>query len=92
MSRPAGRSLILFGAGIAAGLGSALIWPGDLHNEPMTWAHRVALGGLVLTAALLVLAAVMLFIAVMGAAWKVDDFDVNEYLETMKKNRQRKRS
>ncbi len=86
MSWLAKRSLILFGAGIATGLASALIWPGDLNNEPMTWGHRIAVGGFLLTAVLLVLAAVMLLFGVMGAAWKVDDFDLNEYLEKMKKD------
>ncbi len=78
------RSLILLGAGIVTGVASAFIWPGDLNNEPMTWGHRVAVGGFLLTAIFLVLAAVMLLIGVMGAAWKVDDFDLNEYLDDMK--------
>ena len=87
MNWPTRRGLILLLAGIIAGIGSALIWPGDLNNEPMTWAHRVAVGGFLLTAVLLVLSAVMLFFAVMGAAWSVKNFDLTKYLDDMKKNR-----
>ena len=72
-------------AGIAAGIGSAIIWPGDLNNEPMTWAHRVAVGGFLLTAVLLVLGAVMILLAVTGAAWGVRNFDLDDYLDDMKK-------
>ncbi len=78
------RSLILLGAGIVTGVASAFIWPGDLNNEPMTWGHRVAVGGFLLTAIFLVLAAVMLLMAVTGAAWRVKDFDLDEYLDDMK--------
>ncbi|MGI9608941.1 MAG: hypothetical protein ACR2NL_01465, partial [Acidimicrobiia bacterium] len=77
--------LILLTAGIVVGIGSAFIWPGDLHNEPMTWGHRVAVGGFLLTAILFLLGAVMLLIAVTGAAWKVKDFDLDEYLDKGKK-------
>jgi hypothetical protein len=81
------RSLILAGVGIAVGVGSALVWPGDLNGEPMTWGHRVAVGGFLLTAVLLVSAAAMVLIAVTGAAWSVKDFDLDEYLDDMKKDR-----
>ena len=54
MSWLARRSLILLlGAAIAVGVVSALVWPGDLNNEPMTGAHWVAVGGFLLTAVLL---------------------------------------
>jgi len=85
VSWPAKRSLILLGLGLAVGIGSAIIWPGNLHNEPMTWGHRIAVGGFLLTAILLVLGAVMLLVAVIGAAWGVRDFDLGEYLDDMKK-------
>lgn len=81
MSWLAKRSLILGGLGIVVGVGSAIVWPGDLNNEPMTWGHRVAVGGFLLTAVLLVSAAVMVLIAVTGAAWSVKDFDLDEYLD-----------
>ena len=87
MSWPIKRGLILFAAGVAAGIGSALIWPGDLNNEPMTWAHRVAVGGFLLTAVLLVLGAVMILLAVTGAAWSVKKFDLDDYLDDMKKDK-----
>jgi hypothetical protein len=86
MSWPAKRSLILAGLAIVIGLASAVIWPGDLNNEPMTWGHRVAVGGFLVTAILLVMAAVMVLIAVTGAAWKVKDFDLDDYLDGMKKD------
>lgn len=73
--------------GLVVGIGSAIIWPGDLHNEPMTWGHRIAVGGFLLTAVLLVLGAVMLLIAVTGAAWSVKNFDLDEYLDKNKKRR-----
>jgi hypothetical protein len=79
------RSLILLGLGTAIGVGSVLIWPGDVDNEPMTAAHWVAVGGFLLTAVFLVMAAVAVFFGVMGAAWKVKDFDLDEYLDEMKK-------
>lgn len=81
------RSVILLGAGAATGVASVLIWPGDLHDEPMTWGHRIAVGGFLFTAIFLVLGAVMLLIAVVGAAWNVDDFDPGEYLDDMKRKR-----
>jgi hypothetical protein len=87
MSWLAKRSLILGGLGIAVGIASALVWPGDLNNEPMTWGHWVAVGGFLLTAVLLVSAAVMVLIAVTGAAWSVKNFDLDEYLDDMKKDR-----
>ncbi|MBT8203619.1 MAG: hypothetical protein HKN80_14515 [Acidimicrobiia bacterium] len=86
MSWVARRSLILLGAGVAVGIGSALIWPGDLNNEPMTMGHWVAVGGFLLTAVLLVAAAVLVFLTIIGSAWKVDDFDLNEYLDDMKRD------
>ena len=79
------RSLILGWLGIAVGVGSAIVWQGDLNNEPMTWGHWVAVGGFLLTAVLLVSAAVMVLMAVTGAAWSVKDFDVDNYLDKMKK-------
>ena len=85
MSWPTKRGLILLTAGVAAGIGSAIIWPGDLNNEPMTWAHRVAVGGFLLTAVLLVLGAVMILLAVTGAAWGVKNFNLNDYLNDKKK-------
>lgn len=85
MNWPTKRALILLGIGAAVGIGSALIWPGDLQNEPMTWGHRVAVGGFLLTAVLFVLGAVMLLIAVTGAAWRVKNFDLDEYLDKNKK-------
>ncbi len=87
VSWPVKRSLILFAVGIVTGVASAFVWPGDLNNEPMTGAHWVAVGGFLVTAVLLVLAAVMLFFGVTGAAWKVDDFDLDEYFDDMKKDR-----
>jgi RsiW-degrading membrane proteinase PrsW (M82 family) len=81
------RSLVLVGVAIAFGVASALIWPGDLNDEPMTWSHWVAVGGFLLTAVLLVSAAAMVLIAVTGASWSVKGFDLNEYLEDMKKDR-----
>ncbi|MBT8166149.1 MAG: hypothetical protein HKO63_00240 [Acidimicrobiia bacterium] len=87
MSWPTRRGVLLLLAGILSGLGSALIWPGDLNNEPLTWAHRVAVGGFLLTAVLLVLGAVMILIAVTGAAWSVKNFDLDQYLDDMKKDR-----
>ncbi len=84
MSWLARRSLILGGLGIAVGVASALVWPGDLNHEPMTWGHWVAVGGFLLTAMLLVSAAVMVLMAVTGAAWSVKDFDLDEYLDDMK--------
>ena len=87
MSWLARRSLILGGLGIAVGVGSAVVWPGDLNNEPMTSGHWVAVGGFLLTAVLLVSAAVMVLMAVTGAAWSVKGFDVDEYLDDMKKDR-----
>ena len=81
------RSLILGGLGIAVGVGSAIAWPGDLNNEPMTWGHWVAVGGFLLTAVLLVSAAVMILMAVTGAAWSVKDFDLDNYLDKMKKDK-----
>jgi hypothetical protein len=81
------RSIILFGAGIVTGVVSVLIWPGDLNDEPMTWGHRIAVLGFLFTAILLVLGAIMLVIAVVGTAWKVDDFDLGDYLDDMKRDR-----
>ncbi len=63
---------------------SAFVWPGDLNNEPLTWGHRIALVGFLVTAVLLVLGAVLIVLAVVGGAWQVDDFDPNEYLDDMK--------
>ena len=85
MNWPTKRALILLGIGAAVGIGSGIIWPGDLHNEPMTWGHRIAVGGFLLTAVLFVLGAVMLLIAVTGAAWSVKNFDIDDYLDDMKK-------
>ena len=87
MSWLAKRSLILSGLGIAVGVGSAIVWPGDLNDEPLTWGHRVAVGGFLLTAVILVLAAVMVLIAVTSAAWNVKDFDLNDYLNDAKMDR-----
>jgi hypothetical protein len=87
VSWPAKRGLILVVAGIVTGIGSAVIYPGDLHNEPMTWAHRIAIVGFLFTAVLLVLGAVMVLLAVVGSAWRVKEFDLDEYLDDMKKDR-----
>ena len=81
------RSLVLFAASIVIGAISVLIWPGDLNNEPMTGAHWAAVVGFLLTATLLFMAAVAVFLNVMRSAWNVNKFDLDEYLDDMKKNK-----
>ena len=81
------RSLVLFAASIVIGAISVLIWPGDLNNEPMTGAHWAAVVGFLLTATFLFMAAVAVFLNVMRSAWNVNKFDLDEYLDDMKKNK-----
>ena len=87
MSWPAKRAVILLALGAIVGIGSGVIWPGDTTDEAMTAAHWVAVGGFLLTAALLMMAAGMLFVAVLGDAWKVKNFSLNDYLDRMKRRR-----
>lgn len=79
--------MIVFVAALVCGVVSAIVWPGDLHNEAPTAGHWVAVGGFLLTAVLLVMAAVLVVIAVVQSAWKVDGFDVNEYLDDVTRDR-----
>jgi hypothetical protein len=81
------RALLLLAIGAAAGIASALIWPGDVRDDSMTASHWVAIGGFLLTAAFLMMAAGMVFVAVLGEAWKVRNFNLNDYLERMKRRR-----
>jgi hypothetical protein len=81
------RSVLLLGAAIAAGVISVFVWPGDVKNEPITLAHWIAIGGFLLTAVLFVLGAVAMLMAVTGAAWSVKNFDLDDYLNKMKKDK-----
>ena len=81
------RALLLLAIGTVVGIGSALIWPGDVSDGSMTAAHWVAIGGFLLTAALLMMAAGIAFVAVLGDTWKVKNFNLNDYLERMKRDR-----
>ena len=47
----------------------------------------VRLGGFFLTALFAVVSAVSLVLGVVGSAWEVDNFDVNEYLAELKESR-----
>ncbi len=53
----------------------------------MSTAHWVAIAGFLLAVALLMMAAGLLFVAVLGDAWKVKDFNLNAYLERMRRRR-----
>jgi hypothetical protein len=81
------RSGLLLVAAIAIGVASVLVWPGDVNNEPITLAHWVAIGGFLLTALLFVMGAIAMLMAVTGAAWSVKNFDLDDYLNKMKKNK-----
>lgn len=85
MSRLGKRASVVFGLGIATGVISGLIWPGDLNNEPITAGHWVAIAGFLVTAFLLLLAAALVFFAVVGDAWRVKQFDLNDYFDRMKR-------
>lgn len=78
------RGLVFLGLTVALGLGSATIWPGDTGGGGLTGGHWIALVGFVLTAVFAVVAAASLVMGVIGSAWEVDDFDVNEYLDERK--------
>ena len=87
MSWPARRAVILLGLGVVTGVAAGFIWPGDTTDEAMSAGHWVAIGGFVVTAALLMMAAGLAFVAVLGETWKVKNFDLNEYLDRMKRRR-----
>ncbi len=81
------RSLLMVLAAVVVGIGSGLIWPGDVNGEPISFGHWVAIAGFVTTAALLVVAAASMVAALVGGTWKVSHFNPNEYLERSKKGR-----
>lgn len=85
MRRLGKQAIVVLGLGIATGVISGLIWPGDLNNEPMTAGHWVAIAGFLVTAFLLLLAAALVFFAVVGDAWRVKQFDLNDYFDRMKR-------
>ena len=87
MSWPARRAIVLLAIGAVVGVVSGVIWPGDATDGSMSTSHWVAIGGFLLTAAFLMMAAGMALIAVVGDAWKVKRFNLNEYLERMKRRR-----
>ena len=87
MSWLARRAVVLLAIGTGIGVASGLIWPGDASDDSMTAAHWVAIGGFLLTAALLMMAAGIVFVAVLGDTWKVKNFNLNEYLDRMKRRR-----
>ncbi|MDH3540937.1 MAG: hypothetical protein OEP52_13115 [Acidimicrobiia bacterium] len=87
MSWLAKRALIFAGVAVAVGVASAVGWPGDVNNEPMTGGHWLAVGGFFVTAVLLVVAAVLAGMAVTGDAWRVKQFKLDAYLDDMKKDR-----
>lgn len=87
VSWPARRALTVLILGAVVGIGSGFVWPGDATDESMSAAHWVAIGGFLLAAALFMLAAGLLFVAVLGDAWKVKNFNLNTYLERMKRRR-----
>jgi L-cystine uptake protein TcyP (sodium:dicarboxylate symporter family) len=80
------RALLALVIGIGTGVISAMVWPGDLAGEPMTAGHWIAVGGFLVTAVLLFLAAGLVFVSVIGSAWTVKEFDPNEYLDKMKRD------
>ena len=75
------RGLVFLSLSVALGLGSATIWPGD---GGLRLGHWVGMAGFFLTALFAIVAAASLVVGVIGSAWKVDDFDVNEYLDEVK--------
>ena len=77
------RGLVFLGLSVALGLGSATIWPGD-GDGGLRLGHWVGMAGFFLTALFAIVAAASLLVGVIGSAWKVDDFDVNEYLDEIK--------
>ena len=80
------RALLALVIGIGIGAISAMVWPGDLAGEPMTAGHWVAVGGFLVTAVLLFLAAGLVFVSVIGSAWRVKEFDPTEYLDKLKRD------
>ena len=81
------RALLLVAIGGVVGVASGLIWPGDVIDDSVEVAHLFAIGGFLLTAVLLMVAAGMVFVAVLGDTWRVKGFNLNEYLERMKRRR-----
>jgi len=85
VSRLGKQAIVVLGLGIATGVTSGLIWPGDVNNEPITAGHWVAIAGFLVTAFLLLLAAALVFFAVVGDAWRVKQFDLNDYFDRMRR-------
>lgn len=80
------RAVALLGIGAAVGITSALVWPGDPDGS-LSAAHLLGLGGFLLTAVLLLLAAGFVFFAVIGGTWKASDFTLTEFLERLRRRR-----
>lgn len=87
MSALVKRAVRVTGMAAVIGVASGLIWPGDLRGEPMTAAHWMAVGGFLTAAVLLFLAAGLVLFAIVGDAWKVENFHPDEYLENVRKDR-----
>jgi len=81
------RAVLLTGMAVVIGVASGLAWPGDLSGEPMAVVHWLAVGGFLTAAVLLFLAAGLVLFAIVGDAWKVKNFHLNEYLENIRKDR-----
>ncbi len=77
------RGLVFALGAVLLGLGSVALWPGD-SDSGLTLGHWVSLAGFFLAASFVAVAAASLFLGVIGSAWEVEDFDVNEYLDDLK--------
>ena len=77
------RGLVFGALSVVLILGSVGIWPGDTDSG-LSSGHWIAMAGFFLAALFTVVAAVSLVLGVIGSAWEVDDFDLNEYLDDLK--------
>lgn len=82
------RGLLLLAAGAVVGVTSGILWPGNVgEGDSITVVHWLAVAGFLIAAALVITASVAIFVAMVGSAWEVKSFNMNDYLERMKRRR-----